>query len=241
MWFIILILIIIIVIYTNNKENFIVGYNSYTVPDNPIESIYDLETKFIQQQFDKLQSKNVSFDTLNFTLLNNNIAFGFNDIFKISILNFLKNNNFYTKDKIYIHNNLYNIYYLDKPPDKIYIFNCNLVNSTHFFTRNIKVKLQITNFNSFNSISLSQITILGILLDNNSDLKFNIPMFDELYPNYYQIKNKLHLLDPFLTSRQDLVLTPNQILNFNNILAQKTNELQNLSKQIIPMYSSKIG
>jgi hypothetical protein len=247
MWLIILILIIYFIF--SNKETFIVGYNSYVIPENHIDSIYDSETKFIQQQFNALNTNtNMSFDTSNFTLLNNNIAFSYNELFKVSILNFLKNK---FKDSLSIQNNLHDIYFLndndnDNDNNKTYfIFNCVLVNSTHFFSRNIKVKIQVNN----NNYSFSNINVLGIILDSNNDNNNNnnnidsglsLSGFDAFYPTHYQIKNTLHLLDPFITSGQDLVLTSNQITNFNNILAEKTNEIQNLTQQNIQL-TQKIG
>lgn len=234
MWLILLILILILLyfVFLNSKENFIVSYNSYKIPDNPIQSIYDSETLSIQQQFFNLNK--VSFDTFKYTLLNKNLTFSYNDIFKISVLNYLKNNNIYIKDSLHIQNNIHDIYFLDILPNRIYIFNCDLVNSTHFFTRNIKVQIKVNNTNN-NILSLSQINVLGIILDTDNYANFSIPMYDELYPTTYQIKNTLHLLDPFITSGQDLVLTSTQITNFNNVLAGKSNQLQ-----IIPI-TQKIG
>lgn len=239
MWVILLLLLILFYfIFSKSNEDFIVAYNNYIIPNNPIQSIYDSETLFIQNQFSKLNK--VTFDISKFTLHNKNLTFAYNDIFKTSILNYLKNNNIYIKDSLHIQNNLHDIYILDILPNTIYIFNCDLVNSTHFFTRNIKVKIQVNNNNNNNIFSLSQINVLGILLDSDNYATFNIPVYDDLYPTYYQIKNTLHLLDPFITSGKDLVLSSTQITNFNNVLTGKSNELQNLSQQIIPV-TQKIG
>lgn len=243
MWLILILMLWLVYLFFSNKEGFFVGYNSYIIPDNPIESIYDSETKFIQDEFNKIfDINNVSFDTSGFTLLNNNITFEYNEVFKAAILNFLKQQQqrqFKEKESdasddlfssLYIQNNLRDIYFKsdDSVNSKYFIFNCILVNSIHFFSRNIKVKIQVNT---------RGINVLGILLDTDNYSKFNIPTFDAYYPTHYQIKNTLHLLDPFITSGKDLVLTPTQIANFDNVLIEKSTALQNLNS----ISSQKIG
>jgi hypothetical protein len=52
-------------------------------------------------------------------------------------------------------------------------------------------------------------------------MKFSFIPTDKLSEPYYLIKNKYHLLDPFLTSGKDSILTNNDKINFQSILNDK--------------------
>jgi len=242
--FFIILCIIILFYFSKNYENFdIVGYNSTGVPDYKIDSVYDTETYKLENIFTNLNIKNQNYnkDYLNvdptFTLVNLNLTFPFTNIFKQLIIDYLvKEIPEYKKDKVYILGNLNNIYYKDTNNVRIFVFNFNLVNPRNFFTRNIKIRLKLNNIDLFTSGS-SYIDITNdlnkqnvvkfseieyILLDKSAYPNFTFNPVDELLDPLYLIKNKYHLMDPFLTSGKEAIITDNMKINFQYILDDKT-------------------
>lgn len=230
-------LCIIILLYFNKKsENFqIVGYNSTDIPDYKIDSVYDTETNKLGNILTNLNSRNkkYSIEYINidksFTLVNLNLTFPFTNIFKKLIIEYLvKEIPEYKKDKVYILGNLNNIYYKDINNSRIFVFNFNLVNPVNFFTRNIKIGIKLDNIYSFiymdilneqNVIKSSEIEF--ILLDKNSYPNFKFNSVDDLYDPLYLIKNKYHLMDPFLTTGKESIITNDMKVNFEFILNDK--------------------
>ena len=73
----------------------------------------------------------------------------------------------------------------------------------------------------------------SITLDKNNFVNFTFTPIDKLNEPYYLIKNKYHLLDPFLTSGNDSIITNNHKLNFQSVLNKKM-------KSILPKYNPNI-
>lgn len=232
-----LLLLITLVIYKYKeyKEGYkdidIVGYNnSYVIP-NEIISIYESETLDLTSVFRNLFN-DYDFDTSTYLVYTTYIEFPFNNIIKKIILDYLKENvKRFKKDKIEINSNINHMYWKNIGDDRLFIFNVNLLNSTNFMTRNIKVKILIKNIRNFmnddnyktNVPSLTLMlstTILCIKLDTDNYVsKFSsYTGFDKLDPGYYKIKNALHLTSPFITSSSDLIITNNMKINFQKKL-----------------------
>jgi hypothetical protein len=238
-YIIIIIIILSLSLYTQTFEHFeIVAYNNTYIKDNKIDTIYDIESQTLQSLFDDLNIKNKDFKEPNldkqFILINKNIAFPFSVYFKKMIIEYLYNNiPKYKEDKIYILGKLNNIYQKDQDLSRIFIFNFTLVNPVNFFTRNIKIRLKINNINLIldetrnyidnidDNFINSNTNLESITLDQNNYINFTFTPIDELYNPYYLIKNKYYLLDPFLTSGKDLIITNKDILNFQSILNEK--------------------
>jgi hypothetical protein len=127
--------------------------------------------------------------------------------------------------KLGISSDLNKLYYKDLDDDRIYIFNISLVDNTKFMTRNLRVKLKIKNINNFiksdkieqgeinyrtdipSQMVINSSDILSIRLDANNYARFELNGSDSLRPNYYQIKNILGLMEPFVTSGRDMIIT----------------------------------
>lgn len=222
-----LFLLIISCILLNIKfvENFeIVGYNNSNIPKYIIKNLYDTESDNLEVLFNKI-SKDKMTDTSDFILYSNYIEFPFNNIIKSFLSNYL------TKiigDKIQINTNINNMYWKDINQDRIFIFNINMINNTHFTTRQLKVKIIIHNIKNFikskniqdyatdvnPQLLINAIDILSINLASDNYKTSTLIGIDQLNPNFYIIKNNLFLMDPFLTSGKDAIITDTMKKNF---------------------------
>ena len=239
----ILIIIIIIFLYKHTFENFdIVAYNNTNVPNNTIKSIYETESETLQNLFDNLNLQNKDFKESNldkqFKLINMNLVFPFSNIFKKLIIEYLHSSiPKYKKDKVYILGKLINIYQKDLDNTRTFIFNFTLVNPVNFFTRNIKIRLKINNINQFLDETFNYLDVIdenllrlntnleSITLDKNNYINFTFNPIDNLSEPYYLIKNKFFLLDPFLTSGRESIITNNDKIKFQSILNDKKKSL----------------
>lgn len=235
---ILLLLVFVIYIYNQCKEGYknvdTVGYNNSFVISNDIVSIYDRETLDLTNIFsDLFKDSDCDFDTDTYLVYGTYIEFPFNDIIKRIICDYLKKNvSKFKKDKIEINADINHMYWKNINDDRLFIFNVNLLNSTNFMTRNIKVKILIKNINNFMngndyktnvlfSTLLLSTNILCIKLDKDNYVSKSslYTGFDKLDPEYYEIKNQLHLMAPFMTSSSDLIITNNMKINFQNKLS----------------------
>lgn len=170
--------------------------------------------KCIKEHYGENEDDVFNKDTGVYTLINNNINFSLNDIFKKHIIDFFISNNIYIEDKLSIIGNIRDIYVKKENEDYYYIFNASLNNLTKFFVKDIKVKLKIEN----NNIHIIAIQIKELASSQND----KIVGIDKNTPIFYEIKNTLHLTDPFITSGKELVITDSMKINFNNILIKKS-------------------
>lgn len=235
---IIIILVIIYIYYINIKENF-VGYNNTNIPLNHIPNIYENETTELTNILSSL-FKESNFETLNYNLYNIYIEFPFTTIIKKMIENFFQSF-IVKKDKITVNSNLNKMYWKDIGNDRIFIFNTTILNNTHFTIRNIKVKIIIKDIHNYmigdNYITTipysinSSINIISIKLDDDNSFDNNtITGIDDLQPIYYQIKNTMHLMDPFYTSHNDSVITEKMYQEFLDSIQVHANLMKNLTK-----------
>lgn len=231
-------LFLVYILCTFSLDKFtIVGYNSTSLPPNTIITAYERETTEIGKVFASEFTDN-DLSNNEYTLYGQYIEFPFGNVFKRIIVDHLKTNvALFKKDKIEINSDIQNLYWKDVGEDRLFIFNVNLLNNTHFLTRNIKVKLMIGKISDFLSngmyrvdISPSLLTrstkILSVRLDTNSNTDAHthkIAGLDTFDPSFYQIQNTLFLMDPFYTSQRDAVITPEMKRKFEE-------ELQNREK-----------
>jgi hypothetical protein len=228
-------LICLIVYYFSDvfKETFlVVGYNDSIIPNYTIKNLFDEETKLLDSEFSNL-SLDHNFNIKSFTLFNTNIPFPFTNQFKILLLSFLK-----TVPRINKHiltlGDFNNIYYNDDSlGNRIFILNVNIQDSTKFTSRNIKVKFLVNNIRTFttsdqNSNYLPTFdpnlldkysSLLGVILDKNGYANFTMTGIDESDPNFYLIYNQLYLMDPFITSNIDMIITKDMKTSFYKSLA----------------------
>lgn len=217
--------------YFTFKENFlVVGHNNSIIPNYTIKNLFDEETKLLVSQFSNL-SLDSNFNTKLFNLFNTNIPFPFTDQFQKLLLTFLKTIPRLSKHVITL-GDFNNIYYDDDSlGNRIFILNVNIQDSTTFTSRNIKVKFVVNNISAFtqNSNYLSTFdnnlldkysSLLGVILDKNGYANFTITGIDQSDPNFYLITNQLYLMDPFVTSNTDMIITQSMKKFFDKSLAE---------------------
>jgi hypothetical protein len=250
MIFVLIIIAIILYIYVSrNNEQFIeeivVGYNHINVPLNKIPTAYDNETRELTDIFSRLfKDEDNNFDLATYNLYSDYIEFPFNNIIKKMIADYIKNVGVFNKDKIEINADINRLYWKNDGNNRLFIFNVNLLNNTRFMTRNIQVKIMIKNINNFTngndyrtdvpSATLTSSTdMLYIKLDTDnyfSKIKDNYTGIDKLEPNYYNIKNTLFLMDPFLTSGNNMILTNDMKTNFQTQIASHEELMKSMSQ-----------
>lgn len=235
-----LILSITYFIFFSSFENFkVVGYNNPEVPSYDIPSVFETETNELNELFLKL-SKDSDFNTSQYKLQNTYLPFPFNNPLKKYIVDYLKMNVAkYKKDKLEIMSDINNIYWMDNGNDRLFVFNINLVNNTKFMTRNVQVKLRVKDIQKFikndsdystgeeiqdkltnyrtnipEATMINSFELSGIRLGTNNFSHFSLKGLDKLDYPYYQIKNILYLMDPFLTSGKDMTITLDMKKNF---------------------------
>jgi hypothetical protein len=220
--------IIMSYLFDDTKEHYItsiVGYNNIAIPAYQIPSIFDSETRELVKVFkDNFSDDKV--EPFGFKEHNPYIYFPFEASIKKLIIDYMKTNiEKFKGHKLEITSDLNKLYYKDSDNDRIFIFNISLVDNTKFMTRNLRIKLKIKNINNFikdikteqgeidyrtdipSQTIINASKILSIRLDANNYARFELNSLDSLRPNYYQIKNILGLMDPFVTSGRDMIIT----------------------------------
>lgn len=243
----ILIFIIIFIIYKINQqiEKFqVVGYNASDIPKYIIPNSYDIDTMNLKQIFQKI-SKDCDLDTTTYILYGNYIQFTLNNPIKEILSNILTDN---LHDEIKINTDLTDIYWKDIDNDRVFIFNTNMIN-THSTSRKLKIKILIKNIIEFtddkqyykkkpsqdyksdiNLIQLSNsIEVLCINLE--SDIYLNIGV-DKLEIPFYRIKNTLSLMDPFITSGKDMIISKSMRNTFSMSLIEHQKKLDAYKKTL---------
>ena len=67
-------------------------------------------------------------------------------------------------------------------------------------------------------------------MDKNNYARFSLIGQDALKPNYYQIKNVLGLMDPFITSGRDMIITSEMKKDFDKEIISKKELLKSLTE-----------
>lgn len=254
-----LLLCLLYYILFQSKEHYVtdvVAYNNVRVPTYIIPSILETETKELTKLFQAL-SKDSDFKIDKYNIQNPYLPFPFNNPLKKFVIDYLKQNvEEYKEHKLEITSDLNDVYWLDVDNDRLFIFNVNLVNNTKFMTRNIVVKLRIKNIKQFikgpedysvnervdpkNALTnyktnipvatlLNSTEMLGIQLGRMNIVLEDIKGMDKLDLPYYQIKNTLHLMDPFITSGKDMIITSTMKKNFEKELSERQSLLDIIS------------
>lgn len=223
------------IFFQQSKEHYvtsIVAYNNVEIPQYHVPSLFDTETKELTKLF-KDMSKDNDFKIDKYNPQNPYLTFPFNNHIKKFILDFMKKNvDKFKGHKLEITTDLNEIYWLDVGQDRIFNFNFDLIDNTKFMTRNIQMKLKIKNIQKYIKDSsdyyagedvkepltnyktdvpvatfANDVEILGMQLGRNLVVRFNITGVDKLDSPYYQIKNILGLMDPFVTSGRDMTIS----------------------------------
>ncbi len=225
--FLILIYCIYILFFKKYLEPY-TGYNSSLIKKD-ISSVFDIEMVQLSDAFKKIFIDD-NFQLDGYIQHNLYIPFPFEEYIKRIIIQYLKSNmNEFKEHELYI-NNFSELYYKDVDNDRLFIFNINLIDNTNFKVTNLKIKIKIKNIIQFIDFQTNMqnmgsninyilprsiytienaIELLSIRLDKNNYGKFNIDSIDQLYPNYYEIQNRLGLMEPFLTSSKSMTIKKN--------------------------------
>jgi hypothetical protein len=231
--FILKLFIIIIVSYLlisflfNKIENFMnetVGYNNISVPNYTIPNLFNINLSQINSIFKDL-IKEDNFDTTNFKEHNPNISFPLTEQIKMFILKYIDENiNRMKGHNIVIPGNFNKLYYKDIGDDRLFIFNTSVIDNTRFISINLKVKIKIKNIKDFlqnydkNTVEQNinyipniqtkiPIELLSLRIDEQMFATFTYSGIDSLQPNMYQIKNRLGLMHPYITSSKNMTIT----------------------------------
>lgn len=228
--------------FFESKEHYvtsIVGYNNSGIPAYYVPSLFDTETKELVEVL-KEAFKDDDVETVGYKEHNPYVPFPFEASIKKLIIDYMKTNiNKFKGQKLEITTDLNKLNYKDYDNDRLFIFNINLVNNTKFMTRNLRVKIKIKDIKNFIKDSkdygfdsskeekdidyltnipsqtvINSTELLSIRLDKNNYARFELAGIDSLYPNYYQIKNVLGLMDPFVTSGRDMLISDKMKTNF---------------------------
>jgi hypothetical protein len=206
----------------------VVSYNSYNINEGD-KSPYIILLKELSLTFNNYNNKNLDingFDTSKFILLNNNLHFDYNNLFKDQTLVFLKQ--FFPEQKITIQ----------ELSDIFIDFNGNYIFTANINTQLANHKIQIKASYLYQQIP---IVFLGVKLLGFDLEQQTIKGIDALYPNKYQIKNNLYLTDPFLTSGKDLYISDEMTKTFTDKLLDQRKQAQLLSTITYNEFNSKIG
>jgi hypothetical protein len=225
------------------KEHYvtsIVGYNNINIPVYHLPSLFDKETEELVKVF-KASFKDDNVEPLGFIDHNPYIPFPFEASIKKLIIDYMKTNiEKFKGHKLEITTDLNKLSYKDDGIDRLFIFNISLVDNTKFMTRNLRVKIKIKDIKNFinensnnkeqkeidyrtnipSQTVINSTEILSIRLDKNNYARFELDGLDSLRPNYYQIKNVLGLMDPFVTSGRDMILTDKMKKDFEKELEE---------------------
>jgi type II secretory pathway pseudopilin PulG len=221
-----ILLVIGLWIVSNKTDTFVVAFNNDFVPENPIKTIDSMQNDALYKIFSSSPPINVDNTFLSY---NDNIAFPLNNLFKYLALEYFnKNATQFSKDKVYISNDMNNIYYKKDPVNEstLYIANFTLINPKELFSKNIKIGVNYIYPNG---------KILFMQLDTlpSPDLdKVNIESIDKLKPDYYTLKNKMFLMDPWATSDDSMAISDIYINNFNKVLQDKNKQLLSINPLI---------
>jgi len=241
---IIIFIILIVYFLSFNKifEHYIAPYNSIKTDSKlDLDSIiYTTESIKLKSLFESynINNGNEKIDISQFLLIKNDISFNILKTQVVDTLNILLNSNVDLKNPdIYIIGDIENIYIKNNSLNKQIIFDITMHSKTYLFTRKIKVYGILNSNNNILNIktielneNISQLEIPGLIsLTNDSN-------------NLYLIKNTLYLMDPYLTSNKEMIITQDMKKSFSSIIQSKQKQLDIWSNDIPPsIYISSLS
>ena len=242
---------------TRNTDAFnIVPYNSFEVPRNKQDNLFQAETKRLDELLATVNRDTLPDYRSTYTKHPSYFRFKHNETFKNFLLKtinqVLKRDPNYAKSKFVFVREIYNLYWNDTNQSKTnqtnstrhFIFNVDLNDPIKAFTRRLKVYLTVTNINKYLddngeysevAITPDDISLQYIGTDNALTYFTVSPSASDILGeknlnSYYRTKNTLFLLDPFITSGNDMRITDSLKVKFDQTLKQKEQEQKELSK-----------
>jgi hypothetical protein len=226
-------------------ENFL-PYNVPVVDTSKDETIFEKESRFLSRLFESQKKEDIPSDTTNFEQFPFYMKFPLDSFLNEAVGTVLAN---LLKDdegkpmKVAVMKSPYNLMTRTDTNNntKHYILYNTDVNLTGFgSTRKLLVFLVINNAQKYLlptggysplPIGISNdIQLLNIQLDDTKASEVIGPQVKVYnpanYTTYHEIRNPLHLLDPFATSTEDLVVTDDMVALFEKSLERKTKQMQ---------------
>lgn len=256
----VLIFVLLTFMFVQNIDTFnIVPYNSFEVPRNKQDNLFETETKRLDELLGTLNRDVLPDYRSTYTKHPGYFRFKHNESFKNFLLpvisQVLKKDPLYQKSKFTFVRDIYNLYWNDSAPQtennqkgtllsRHFVFNVDLSDPVKAFTRKLKVYLTVTNIKKylddngdFSDLSIASEDISLKYLGTDNPLTYftvspnSSEILDErTWHNYYRTKNTLFLLDPFVTSGKDMRITDSLRVKFDQTLKQKEEEQNQLSK-----------
>lgn len=238
MIYIIIILIVFIYSFFTIETFTVTPYNSSKVPLNKQDTLYEKEIKELNQIFEQTNSQGFP-AVKSFQIMPGYLKFpmqkSFNKIILQRLNSIFKNSKKYRKTKFKIVKDMYDIRWKDIEGSRHFVFNIDINNDTLKWTRRLRMYvivkdikrfltdtgeyIQTNNFNSqgieINTIALEESTVRLLIGGIDGEIG------NEKYYNYYNIKNVLYLMDPFLTSGKDMMITDKMRKEFKDLLEIK--------------------
>lgn len=213
---VVVIVYVIYVVYYSKRESFFVAYNNFDVPINKQDSLNESDIRYLNSVFDEYNTSNFP-DIFNQYTKYTNSKFDLQTVFSKAITD--KLNDIFSKqdkykgDKIKVVGDIYDLYWKDVNKDRDYIFKINITDESKKWTRSFKIYLIVKNTGDIN--------IKTISLEESSEYLSVGGIEKDDYKNYYMIQNTLHLMDPYLTSRKDMIISDKMKYDFKKILLAK--------------------
>lgn len=240
--FISILLLILFWLFYKKYDNFtIYSYNASDIQDT-FPSQLEIETNKIKILLDNEFKQNQDFnldkiDKTTFQKFSFYENFIFEKKFKEICINKLKEN--LSKDFLNIDlistKEFNNIYWKDISNNRHYIFDITIFSKNYGFTRIFSVYLILNNINNYlldNGEYIPNLNLdnLDITIKYIKENQYNLenlkllpgdPLFD-----YFEIKNKLYLTDPFITSNKDMQITEDLKKSFEEVLTKKNESIK---------------
>lgn len=194
-----------------------------------LEKTFKENKDFIPQNIDKTSFKELSYYE-NFTYEQN-----FKDIIIKNLKNLLSND--FPNINLSSSSELKNIYFKDISNDRHYLLDITITSQNYGFTRIFSCYLILKDIKNYLLDDGGLIPGLNIN-DSNIEIKYIIEykesekielLSGKLPFDYYEIKNKLFLMDPFLTTGKEIQITDELINKFEGTLSKKSELLKQYS------------
>jgi hypothetical protein len=239
-------MLLVYVLYNQIESFNVTSYNDTYVPKNDQDTLYQAEAKELNDMFEQtnINSFPPNYREL-YQKLPSYIKFPWQkiitDIVIKNLMEVFSKYKKYRNNKLKVVKDMYDIYWYDDDANVQHlVFNVDVNNSTLRWTRRLKFYITIKDIRKFltdtgdymqdlDETTLSQlqqnISVITISLEE-SIVRLLIPGFEDKigsqeFHNYYNILNPLHLMDPFVTSGKDMVITDDMRNNFVKELEER--------------------
>lgn len=220
--FLVCCIIIVLLLFTGIIETF-VAFNADNVPDKRIVTLYETNTMEINNIIKRFQTLPLpDFRTVFFRspYYEN---FPLSQEFKDKLMHVLRPlfNELYKDTKTEIVRDLYDIYWADSADGtRHFVFALDIHNPVKAFTRRFRVYMTLPYYKNLQGkIQDENIVINHIAIENDIDhVSFQSsehPIGQGDYTKYYKIKNTLYLMDPFITSGKDMMITEEMRMTYD--------------------------